>query len=121
MRHRFLAIPCSTIGLALTPCLALAADSQGVDSGTTAWMLTSTALVLLMVPGLAMFYGGLVRTKNVLSTMMHCFAAMAIIGVLWPLVGYSLSFGQNRLGGFIGWNTQSFFLRGMDNTILPAG
>ena len=52
-----------------------------VDSGTTAWMLSSTALVLLMVPGLAMFYGGLVRTKNVLGTMLHSFAAMAIIGV----------------------------------------
>ena len=47
-----------------------------IDSGATAWMLTSTALVLLMIPGLAMFYGGLVRTKNVLGTMMHCFSAM---------------------------------------------
>src|SRR3989339_1935952 len=109
------------LGLLAFTFQAFASETVAIDTGATAWMLTSTALVLLMVPGLAMFYGGLVRTKNVLSTMMHCFAAMAIIGVLWPLVGYSLSFGQNRLGGFIGWNTQSFFLRGMDNTILPAG
>ncbi|MFH2098716.1 MAG: ammonia channel protein, partial [Pseudomonadota bacterium] len=60
----------------LSPALALAADPQAVDTGTTAWMLTSTALVLLMVPGLAMFYGGLVRTKNVLGTMMHSFVAI---------------------------------------------
>ncbi|HSV13473.1 MAG TPA: hypothetical protein VLI90_04395, partial [Tepidisphaeraceae bacterium] len=60
-----------------------------IDSGATAWMLTSTALVLLMVPGLAMFYGGLVRTKNVLGTMMHSFSAMAVVGVLWVVIGYA--------------------------------
>ena len=81
-----------------------------VDSGITAWMLTSTALVLLMVPGLAMFYGGLVRTKNVLGTMMHSFAAMAIIGVLWAVCGYAMSFGPNVLGGWIGWNPSLLFL-----------
>jgi hypothetical protein len=62
--------------LALFPTLGLAegdATESEIDSGATAWMLTSTALVLLMVPGLEMFYGGLVRTKNVLSTMMHCY------------------------------------------------
>ena len=57
------------------------------DSGATAWMLTSTALVLLMVPGLALFYGGLVRTKNVLGTMMHCYVAMGIMTVLWAVCG----------------------------------
>ena len=77
-----------------------------VDTGTTAWMLTSTALVLLMIPGLAMFYGGLVRAKNVLSTMMHCFAAMAIVGVLWVVCGYSMSFGPNVLGGWFGWDSR---------------
>ena len=59
----------------------MAADAVPVDTGTTSWMLTSTALVLLMVPGLAMFYGGLVRTKNVLGTMMHSFVAMGIMAV----------------------------------------
>ena len=61
---------------------ALADEPLQVDTGITAWMLASTALVLLMIPGLAMFYGGLVRTRNVLGTMLHSFAAMAIIGVL---------------------------------------
>ena len=71
------------------PNLAFAVENAGIDTGTTAWMLTATALVLLMVPGLAMFYGGLVRTKNVLGTMMHSFVAMAVIGVLWAICGYS--------------------------------
>jgi ammonium transporter, Amt family len=92
-------------------------DGSVVDTGTTAWMLTSTALVLLMVPGLAMFYGGLVRTKNVLGTMMHSFAAMAIMGVLWTVCGYALSFGPNILGGFVGWNPDYLFLRGIDESI----
>jgi Amt family ammonium transporter len=89
-----------------------------VDSGTTAWMLTSTALVLLMVPGLAMFYGGLVRTKNVLGTMMHSFVAMAVIGVLWMLFGYCLTFGKNALGGIIGWNPKFLCLTGLDDSIV---
>jgi len=92
-----------------------------VDTGTTAWMLTSTALVLLMVPGLAMFYGGLVRTKNVLGTMMHSFVAMGIMAVLWVAVGYSMSFGPNVLGGWFGWSNDYFFLKGIDETITPAG
>ncbi len=111
-------------------CLALvflgagslfASDGNGVDTGTTAWMLTSTALVLLMIPGLAMFYGGLVRTKNVLGTMMHSFAAMGIMAVLWVAVGYSMSFGSNVLGGWFGWNSDYFFLKGIDETIMDAG
>jgi Amt family ammonium transporter len=88
-----------------------------IDSGTTAWMLISTALVLLMVPGLAMFYGGLVRTKNVIGTMMHSYVAMAVIGVLWVICGYALTFGKSALGGFIGWNSDYFFLKGIDESI----
>jgi len=98
-----------------------ASDTTPVDTGATAWMLTSTALVLLMVPGLAMFYGGLVRTKNVLGTIMHSFVAMGIISVLWVVVGYSMSFGSNVLGGFFGWNNDYFFLKGIDTNILDAG
>ena len=102
MRNKILAF---FLGFAfLAPAAAFAAEEIAVDTGITAWMLTSTALVLLMIPGLAMFYGGLVRTKNVLGTMMHSFAAMAIIGVLWAVCGYALSFGENTLGGWIGWN-----------------
>ncbi|MCA2981924.1 MAG: ammonium transporter [Myxococcaceae bacterium] len=83
------------------------------DAGSTAWMLTSSALVLLMVPGLALFYGGMVRRKNVLTTMMMSFVAMALIGVQWVLVGYALAFGQSR-GGFIGWDPALVALSGID-------
>ncbi|MBE2252595.1 MAG: ammonium transporter [Myxococcus sp.] len=85
------------------------------DSGSTAWMLTSSALVLLMVPGLALFYGGMVRRKNVLTTMMMSFAAMAVIGVQWVLVGYALSFGTS-VGGVIGWDSTLLALNGIDMT-----
>lgn len=98
-----------------------ASDGTAIDSGATAWMLTSTALVLLMIPGLAMFYGGLVRSKNVLGTIMHSFVAMGIISVLWVAVGYSMSFGKNLLGGIFGWNWDYFFLKGIDTNILDAG
>ncbi len=83
---------------------ALAAD--GPDTGDTAWMLVSSALVLVMLPGLALFYGGMVRSKNVLSTSMHTFAAMAIIGVQWVAFGYSLAFGGS--GALIGGLDQLF-------------
>mgnify|MGYP006269928479 FL=1 len=97
-----------------------AAEAVTTDTGTTSWMLTSTALVLLMVPGLAMFYGGLVRTKNVVGTMMHSFGAMVVIGVLWPLLGYALSFGPGILGGFVGWDPKYFMLQGIDDTIMST-
>lgn len=101
--------------------ILFAAEAIPVDSGATAWMLTSTALVLLMVPGLAMFYGGLVRTKNVLGTMMHSFAAMGIMGVIWVVVGYAMAFGPNVFGGWFGWNWDYFLLKGIDETIMPNG
>jgi ammonium transporter, Amt family len=103
--------------LIVLPKLAFATENAAIDTGTTAWMLTATALVLLMVPGLAMFYGGLVRTKNVLGTMMHSFVAMAVIGVLWVVCGYSLAFGKSILGGVIGWKNDYFFLNGIDDVI----
>jgi len=98
-----------------------ASDGVPIDSGATAWMLTSTALVLLMIPGLAMFYGGLVRSKNVMGTIMHSFVAMGIITVLWATIGYSMSFGSNILGGIIGWNKDYFLLKGIDTNVLAAG
>ncbi len=107
--------------LALITTKMAFADEVKVDTGTTSWMLTSTALVLLMVPGLALFYGGLVRTKNVLATMMHSFAAMAIVGVLWVVCGYALAFGPSVLGGWIGWNPSLLFLNGIENTIMSSG
>jgi ammonium transporter, Amt family len=98
-----------------------ASDGVKIDTGATAWMITSTALVLLMVPGLAMFYGGLVRSKNVLGTIMHSFVAMGIISVIWVIVGYSMSFGKNVAGGWFGWNSDYFFLKGIDTKIMDAG
>ncbi|MDO8577990.1 MAG: ammonium transporter [Dehalococcoidales bacterium] len=72
-----------------------------VDTGNTAWILVSSALVMLMTPGLALFYGGMVRRKNVLSTIMMSFAILALVGILWVVYGYSLSFGPDK-GGIIG-------------------
>lgn len=104
--------------IAMLPASPAFAQAGGeIDTGTTAWMLVSTALVLLMIPGLAMFYGGLVRTKNVVGTMMHCFVPLGIIGVLWPAIGYSLTFGEGVLGGLIGWNSDFVFLMGMDTMV----
>jgi ammonium transporter, Amt family len=93
----------------LTAVEQVAADAK--SSGDNAWMLTSSALVLLMTgPGLALFYGGLVRKKNVLGTMMQSFAMMAVITVVWALVGYSLAFGSGN--SFIG-SFQNVFLHGV--------
>ena len=72
--------------------------APAVDTGDTAWMLASAGLVLLMTPGLALFYGGLVRRKNVLSILMQCFMAMCLVTVQWILIGYSLSFGPDVKG-----------------------
>ena len=72
-----------------------------INTGDTAWLLFSAALVMLMTPGLAMFYGGMVRRKNVLGTLMHSFVAIALVSVQWVLIGYSLSFGPD-INGIIG-------------------
>ncbi len=120
MKNKFYVTTIVSGIMAAFPIVADAVETAPVDSGTTAWMLTSTALVLLMVPGLAMFYGGLVRTKNVLSTMMHSFVAMAVIGVIWVVCGYSIAFGSSILGGFAGWNSDYFFLKGIDDTIVKG-
>jgi ammonium transporter, Amt family len=88
---------------ALVPALALAADDPVPNKGDTAWMMTSTALVLLMsVPALGLFYGGLVRTKNMLSVLMQVFVGFSLITVLWCIYGYSLAFTQGNafFGGF---------------------
>ncbi len=93
------------------------------DTGDTAWMLASAALVLFMTPGLAMFYGGMVRGKNVLATIMQSFFCMALVSVLWFVIGYSLAFGPSK-GGIIG-GLDYAFLRdlatpwGKDLTIPP--
>ena len=94
--------------IALVALLSPAALSSEINSGDTAWILTATALVLFMtLPGLALFYGGLVRTQNVLSVLMQCFAICCIVSVVWVIYGYSLAF--TGTGSFIG-GTDAFFL-----------
>jgi len=79
------------------------ASGQTIDSGDTAWMLTSTALVLFMtLPGLALFYAGLVQRRNALSVLMQCFAIACVMSILWVVCGYSLAFGESSMGGLIG-------------------
>ena len=72
-----------------------------MNTGDTAWVLASAALVLLMTPGLALFYGGMVRAKSVLNMMMMSFGALGLIGVLWVLYGYSEAFGNDVGGGLV--------------------
>ncbi len=83
-----------------------------MNGANTAWIMVSTALVMLMIPGLGLFYGGLVRVKNVLATVMHCFICMGVVGVVWVLWGYSLAFSSNSLGGIVG-DLQHLGLRGV--------
>src|ERR1041384_5251700 len=79
-----------------------------INSGDVAWMLTATGLVLLMTPGLSFFYGGMVRSKNVVSTMLQSFVAMGVMSILWIVVGFSLAFGDS-VHGLIG-NPATFFM-----------
>lgn len=85
-----------------------------LNAGDTAWLLMATALVMVMLPGLALFYGGLVRRKNVLSTIMHSFFGLALVSVTWVLIGFSLAFGPDVNGAglinnldFVGFNAVS--------------
>ncbi|MGZ4493776.1 MAG: ammonium transporter [Nocardioides sp.] len=88
-----------------------------VDTGDTAWLLTSAALVLLMAPGLAFFYGGMVRAKSVLNMMMMTFGALALVVVLWALVGYSLAFGDDLGAGLLGNPLQHLGLAGVTTAV----
>ncbi|HET6572088.1 MAG TPA: ammonium transporter [Fimbriiglobus sp.] len=105
--------------------------AEAKSKGDTAWMLTASAFVMLMLPGLALFYGGMVRRKNVLATMMHSMGALAVVGLYWIAVGYALAFGPSVLtinlwgvenGGLVGWDPRLIFLHGIDSTMtLPGG
>lgn len=90
------------------PAVPTTIVTEGINSGDVAWMLAATALVLLMTPGLAYFYGGMIDTKNIISTMLQSFIAMGVISVLWIVVGFSLAFGESQ-GGLIG-NPATFFM-----------
>ncbi|MFM9889365.1 MAG: ammonium transporter [Rickettsiales bacterium] len=94
---------------------ALAADAAPkIDTGNTAWLLLSAALVMLMTPGLAFFYGGMVHHKNVVSTLLQNYVALAIVGIVWVVVGYSLVFTENT--AYIG-GTANLMLAGLENTL----
>jgi Amt family ammonium transporter len=97
---------------ALMPALPTSIATEGLNTGDIAWMLVSAALVLLMTPGLAYFYGGMVNTKNVISTMFQSFIGMGVISVLWVVVGFSLAFGDS-IGGIIGDPTTFFMWKGV--------
>src|SRR2546423_12206946 len=95
------------------------------NTGDTAWMLASSALVLLMTPGLAFFYGGMVRAKSVLNMLMMSFSALGVVGILWVLFGYSVSFGNDILGtdfgGLLGDPTQYWGMKSLiGGTYLQA-
>jgi len=116
MRRRFLLT--SALLLCLAPALlAQAPAAHAVDSGDTAFMLVSAALVMLMTPGLAFFYGGMVRGKNVLGTMMQSFMAVALISVQWIVIGYSLGFGPDK--GHVVGGLEWIGLRGVGMTPNP--
>ncbi|WP_043241097.1 ammonium transporter [Pseudomonas solani] len=103
----------------VTPGLAMAADEVVLNSGDTAWMLTATALVLFMtIPGLALFYGGMVRSKNILSVMMQCFAITGLISILWVVFGYSLAFDTTGMEqGVVNFNS---FVGGFGKAFLSG-
>ncbi len=90
------------------PAVPKGISTEGINSGDVAWMLAATALVLLMTPGLAFFYGGMIDTKNIISTMLQSFIAMGVISVLWVVVGFSLAFGDD-VGGVVG-NPATYFM-----------
>src|SRR5215510_1343344 len=111
MRRLIFRVP-AALGLLLCPLLSFAQTPATADTGDTAWIISATALVLFMtLPGLALFYAGLVRTKNVLSILMQCFAITGVVSLLWLAVGYSLAFSSGGwANGFIGGLDKAFML-----------
>jgi ammonium transporter len=107
-------------GADVKPEPASAAKEPPINSGDTAWVLVATGLVMLMVPGLALFYAGMVRRKNALGTMMHSMIALCLIGVQWLLFGYCLAFGKTQ-GGWIGWDSNLLGLSGVGPSARFAG
>lgn len=102
-----LLVAVSILGV-IFPAVPTAIVTEGINSGDVAWMLAASALVLLMTPGLAYFYGGMIDTKNIISTMLQSFIAMGVISVVWIVVGFSLAFGED-IGGLVG-NPSTYFM-----------
>ena len=102
MPHALRLFLAAVLALPVWSSRAYAQGPSGLSEGDTAWVLTATALVLFMtLPGLALFYGGLVRARNLLSVLMHCFSICCLVSVLWLVLGYSLAFDQGNavIGG----------------------
>lgn len=98
---------------------AKAANTSGLNTGDIAWMLTASALVLLMTPGLSFFYGGMVGKRNVISTMLQSFISLGVVSLLWIVVGFSLAFGKS-VGGFIGDPRTFFFFTDVGSSPDPS-
>ena len=102
------------LSVVFNPTSAPPSSPYSIDTADTAWMLTASGLVLIMTPGLAFFYGGMVSKKNVISTMLQSFICMAVITVIWVVVGFSFAFGDS-LGGIIGDPSTFFLMKGVVN------
>ncbi len=102
MNKKLLALALALLVVFALPVIAFAEGETSIDTGDTAFMFISTVLVFIMTPGLALFYGGMVRKKNVLNTMMNSFMIMAIISIQWVLIGYTIAFGPDKSGLFGG-------------------
>src|SRR2546423_560931 len=112
----FLILAVLALGSVFIPSLPVFNDHGKYNSADIAWVIMATALVFLMTPGLAFFYGGMVHRKNVISTMIKSFVATGVVSILWVVVGYSLCFGPS-LGGFIGNPFSHFFFRGVGSGV----
>ena len=118
IKSSFSTVLALAVCMLLAPALLMAQDdAPTIDSGDTAWMIVSCGLVLLMTPGLALFYAGMTRRKNVLGTMMHSFVMMGVVSVLWAIYGYSMAFHEGSLWGGLDW----LFLNGVGQTPDPYG
>jgi ammonium transporter len=104
MIKKLLAFSLMLLVILCLPAIAFADSGTGIDTGDTAFMFVSTILVFIMTPGLALFYGGMVRKKNVLNTMMNSFIIMALISIQWVVIGYTIAFGPDKLGLFGGFD-----------------
>src|SRR5438105_1553805 len=111
---------CVAAHAADVPAVKLDDKEKAQQGSDIAWMLVATGLVLVMVPGLALFYGGMVRRKNALGTMMHSMIALSIIGIQWLLFGYCLAFGASQ-SGLIGWKPAILGLNDvLSNQLFPG-
>lgn len=108
-----------SISALFLPAIPSVINTEGMNSGDVAWMLAASALVLLMTPGLAYFYGGMIDTKNIITTMLQSFVAMGVISVLWIVVGFSLAFGEDLGGlGLVGDPSTYFMFKDVLNAPL---